>query len=281
MTELSAGAAPTVAPRAPADHLLRRLWRHRSSRIGLVLLVLLLAVVLLGPWLVRGSPSGDVEYQDLAASLQPPSWQHPLGTDQLGRDILVRLVLGARYTIVIGLGAVLVGILIGLPLGALSGFYRGWVDLTVQRVVDVVLAFPSFLLALALVAVLGPGLRNLIVAVALAAFPRFVRLVRAQVLSVRERPFVEAALALGVSRWTVLWRHVLPNSMTPVIVQAPLEIGSAILTGAGLGFLGLGVRQPTPEWGTMLGESRDFIFSNPGLVTYPGLCIVLAILAVN
>ncbi|MFG3690239.1 ABC transporter permease [Micromonospora sp. CB01531] len=282
MTDAVVDPVSIPVPRsARPDRLLRRLWRHRSSRLGLILLGLILALVVLGPWLTGGSPSSDMAYQNLAASLQPPSAAHWLGTDQLGRDELVRLVLGARYTIIIGLGAVATGVLVGLPLGALSGFYRGWVDLVVQRLVDVVLAFPSFLLALALVAVLGPGLRNLIIGVALTSFPRFVRLIRAQVLSVRERPFVEAALALGVSRGRILWRHVLPNSMTPVIVQTPLELGSAVLTAAGLGFLGLGVRQPTPEWGTMLGESRDFIFSNPALVTYPGLCIVLVILAVN
>lgn len=273
--------AAMVIPPTRTDHLMSRLWRHRSSRIALIMLALLMVVVVFAPWLVQGSPSSDTAYQDLSNALKPPSRQALLGTDQLGRSEAVRLVLGARYTLLIGVGAVLVGIAIGVPLGAVSGFFRGWVDLVVQRVVDIVLAFPSFLLALALVAALGPGLRNLIIAVAIAAFPRFVRLVRGQVLSVRERPFVEAAHAAGVGRFRILWRYVLPNSMTPVIVQAPLELGSAILTAAGLGFLGLGVKSPTPEWGTMLGESRDLIFSFPTLVTFPGLCIVLTILAFN
>jgi len=275
-----AEAAPILSD-VKTDHHLARLWRHRSSRVALLLLALLGVVVLFGPLIVRSSASSDIQYQNLGESLRPPSSELPLGTDQLGRNELVRLVLGARYTLLIGVGAVVAGILIGVPLGALSGFFRGWVDLVVQRVVDVVLAFPSFLLALSLVAALGPGLRNLIIAVAIAAFPRFVRIVRGQVLSVRERPFIEAARAVGVSQFRILWRYVLPNAMTPVIVQAPLELGSAILTGAGLGFLGLGVKSPTPEWGTMLGESRDLIFSHPRLVTYPGVCIVLAILAFN
>lgn len=284
-TQVSAAGAAlpsaSVIPPSRTDHLMSRLWRHRSSRTALIMLGVLLVVVVIAPWLVQGSPSSDTAYQDLSNALKPPSRQAILGTDQLGRSEAVRLVLGARYTLLIGIGAVLAGIAIGVPLGAVSGFYRGWVDLVVQRVVDIVLAFPSFLLALALVAALGPGLRNLIIAVAVAAFPRFVRLVRGQVLSVRERPFVEAAHAAGVSRFRILWRYVLPNSLTPVIVQAPLELGSAILTAAGLGFLGLGVKSPTPEWGTMLGESRDLIFSFPTLVTFPGLAIVLTILAFN
>lgn len=281
MTELVPTTAAAVIPPRRTDHLLARLRRHRSSRFALVMLAGMALVVVFGPLLVRSSPSSDIYYQNLSQALLPPSRDMPLGTDQLGRNELVRLVLGARYTLFIGVGAVVTGILIGVPLGAVSGFLRGWVDLLVQRIVDIVLAFPSFLLALALVAAMGPGLRNLIIAVAIAAFPRFVRIVRGQVLSVRERPFVEAARAVGVSRFRILWRYVLPNSMTPVIVQAPLELGSAILTGAGLGFLGLGVKSPTPEWGTMLGESRDLIFSYPRLVTFPGICIVVVILSFN
>lgn len=272
--------APPVAA-APRDHLLRRLWRHRSARLGMLLCGFYLLVIVIGPILVAGSPSADLNYQNVGDSLAPPSSEHLLGTDQLGRDELVRLVLAGPYTILIGFGAVAIGILVGVPLGALSGFYRGWVDQVIQRIIDIVLAFPHFLLALALMAVLGPGLANLILAVSLASFPRFVRLVRSGVLSVRERPFVEAMRAVGVSERRVLWRHVLPNSLTPVIVQAPLELGSAILTASGLGFLGLGVRPPTPEWGSMLGESRDLIFSNPHLLTFPGLAIMGVILAFN
>lgn len=283
MSELDrpTAAAPVMRVTRKTDHLLRRLMRHRSGRIAMVLLSVLLFLAVFGPLLVRGSASSDIHHQELSQALRPMGSGHLLGTDQFGRDVLVRLVLGARYTLLIGFGAVLAGIVVGVPLGAISGFFRGWVDLVIQRIVDIVLAFPSFLLALALVAALGPGLGNLIIAVAVAAFPRFVRIVRGQVLSVRERPFVEAATAVGISRFRILWRYVLPNSMTPVIVQAPLELGSAILTAAGLGFLGLGVKSPTPEWGTMLGESRDLIFSHPMLVTFPGLAIVIAILAFN
>jgi ABC-type dipeptide/oligopeptide/nickel transport system permease subunit len=155
------------------------------------------------------------------------------------------------------------------------------VDLLAQRLVDIVLAFPGFLLALALVAALGPGLRNVIISVGVTSFPRFVRLLRASVLSVRELSYVEAARSVGVRTGSILFRHVVPNSLAPVIVQGTLELGGAIITAAGLGFLGIGVQQPTPEWGGMLGSSRDYIFSDSALITYPGICILAVVLAVN
>lgn len=286
-TQATATPSSTPVGGQPAhtgrEGLFRRLWAHRNSRIGLIVLSAYLLLAVFGPWLMAWSPTSDFHYQNLADSMLPPSLDsgHLLGTDQLGRDELVRLVLGARYTLLIGLGAVAGGMVIGVLLGGLSGYYKGSVDMAIQRFVDTVLAFPHFLLALALVAVFGPGVRNLIIALALTSFPRTVRLVRATVLSIREQPFVESARGLGASQRRILWRHVMPNSITPAITQAPLELASAILTAAGLGFLGLGVQAPTPEWGSMLGESRDLMFSAPRLVTFPGLCIVGAILAFN
>lgn len=262
--------------------LLHRLWQHPSARSGLVLVSLFLFVAFLGPFLLRNNASGDFNYQNLRDNLLPPtSENHFLGTDHLGRDEAVRLVFGARYTILIALSAVGLEIIIGVSLGALSGFFGGWTDLIIQRFIDILLAFPPFLLALALVTFSGAGLRNLVIALAVASFPRYVRLVRASILSVREVQFVEAAYALGVSKSRILWRHVLPNSLTPAIAQTPLEMASAILTAAGLGFLGLGVQPPTPEWGAMLGQSRDYLFSAAYLVTSPGLCILGVILAFN
>jgi peptide/nickel transport system permease protein len=287
MTDLEVSLAPDPAiatagvAAPPRDGKLRKLWLHRSSRAGLIILGFFVLVIIVGPFLVRGSQTSNPGFQDLSNTLQSPSRHHWFGTDEFGRDELVRLVLGARYTIFIGVAAVAVGLLIGIPLGAISGYYRRWADMLIQRVVDIFLAFPSFLLALALLAALGPGLRNLIIAVALTSFPRYVRLLRASVLSVRELPFVEAARALGVPSPRILWRHVLPNAITPVLVQTPLELGSAILTAAGLGFLGLGVQQPTPEWGSMLGAARDFMIGHASLATFPGLVIVAAILGFN
>ena len=185
--------------------------------------------------------------------------------------MLVRLILGARYTILIGLGAAAAGLVLGITLGAVSGYSRGWIDLTIQRFIDIILAFPHFLLALALIAVFGPGIRNLMIALAVTSFPRTVRLIRASVLSVREQPYVEAARSMGVSERRILWRHIVPNASTPAVAQAPLELATAILTATGLGFLGLGVQSPIPEWGAMMGEGRDFMLTRPGLVTLPGV----------
>jgi ABC-type dipeptide/oligopeptide/nickel transport system permease subunit len=182
---------------------------------------------------------------------------------------------------VIGFAAVALGLFIGVPLGAISGFYGGWLDLTIQRVIDVLLSFPGFLLALSLVAVLGVGLDKVIIAVGLGVLPAFVRLVRAATLSVRYQGYVEAARAFGAPSGLIIWRHVLPNVRAPVTIQATLGLGSTLLTAAGLGFLGLGMQGSTPEWGSMLGEGRQYIFSNPNLATFPGLAIFLTVLGFN
>lgn len=255
----------------------RRLLAHPSARVGIGILLFFVLGTLVGPLVFRADPTS----QDLGQAFLKPAPGHPLGTDDLGRDELVRLFYGARYTLSLALAAVALGLLLGLPFGAISGYFGGWVDLLTQRVVDVMLAFPSILLALSLVAVLGPGLRNVIISVAIVAIPGFVRLVRASALSIRELPYVEAARALGVPPGRILFRHVIPNAMAPVIVQSTLQLGNAILVAAGLGFLGLGVQQPTPEWGAMLGFSHTYIFSNPGLVTFPGIAIFGAVLAFN
>lgn len=280
-SEAAAPEAGSIVGTAEKRRVFRGLWTVRSARWGLVVLAVYAFVAFIAPLLVSGSPSADPNFQDLAHTLLPWSSSHPFGTDDFGRDMLVRLVEGARYTLLIGVAAVAAGLALGIPLGAVSGFYRGWPDMLIQRVVDILLAFPSFLLALALVASLGTGTRNLIIAVALTSFPRLVRLLRASVLAVRELPFVESARARGASESRILWRYVLPNAIAPILVQAPLELGSAILTAAGLGFLGLGVQQPTPEWGSMLGASRDLMIGHSWLVTMPGLAIAGLILGFN
>ncbi|SRR5690606_2969853 len=256
---------------------LRRLLRSPSAVAGAVLVGVLVLAGVLAPLL---TPHDPVQ-QNLRAVLQAPSLTHPLGTDQLGRDILARILFGARLTLFIGAFAVVVGMVLGVPLGIVSGFYRGTIDMVVQRVMDLMLSFTSFLLALTLVALLGVGLTNVIVAVGISTIPRFARLVRSSVLSIREVTYIEASLALGARGRRVLWRHVLPNSLAPVIVQATLSMGATILTAAGLGFLGLGVQPPTPEWGAMLGEGRNYIFTQPSVTTFPGLAIFLAVVGFN
>ncbi len=254
-----------------------RFCRNRGAVAGLVILSLFLSVALIAPITTKYAP----EENHLDQKLLEPTLAHLLGTDHLGRDILARLAFGARFSLMIGFAAVGVGLIIGVPLGAVSGFYGGWLDLVIQRVVDVLLSFPGFLLALSLVAVLGVGIENVMIAVGLGVVPAFVRLVRASTLSIRYRDYVEAARAAGARSPSIIWRHVLPNALPPVVVQATLGLGSTLLTAAGLGFLGLGVQQPTPEWGSMLGEGRSYIFSNPNLATFPGIAIFLTVLGFN
>jgi len=237
---------------------------------------MLLASSLAAPLLM-----GDPDAVDFAAVLQSPSPAHPLGTDQLGRDLLTRVIYGGRISFLIGALAVLLALAAGIPVGVISGYAGGTVDLLVQRGVDLLLAFPGFLLALTLIAVLGVGVTNVVVSVAVAAIPVYVRLVRGATLVIREQTYIEAARALGAGDRAIILRHVLPNCLTPVIVQSTLQLGAAILTAAGLGFLGLGVRPPTPEWGTMLGEGQTYLLSYWFIATFPGLAIFLVVMAFN
>jgi ABC-type dipeptide/oligopeptide/nickel transport system permease subunit len=277
VTAEQALAVDLTAPERSHNRVWVRLRTHPSAVVGVTIFALYVLASLVGPLIFRYDPI----HQSLSDAFLPSTPAHPLGTDEYGRDELVRLLYGARYTLVLGFAAVAIGVGIGLPLGAVSGFFGGWVDLGGQRLTDVLLAFPNILLALALVASLGVGLQNVIIAVGITSIPIFVRLVRASSLSVRELPYVEAGRALGVPSLVVMFRHVVPNSLAPVIVQASLQLGAAILIAAGLGFLGLGVQAPTPEWGSMLGASRNYIFSDPNLATFPGLAIFGAVLAFN
>lgn len=277
---MSIRASTTASRSAPgrrAPRVVGRLLTHRAAVVGAAALLLFLLAATAAPVLTRYDPTA----QKLADALLSPSAAHPLGTDHLGRDMLARLLYGARYSLFVGFGAVAMALAIGVPVGAVSGYYGRWVDLVVQRVVDVILSFPGFLLALSLVAVLGVGLENVILSVGISSIPAFVRLVRASTLSLREQEFVEAARCVGCRDARIIALHVLPNTIAPIIVQATLGLGSAILVAAGLGFLGLGVQEPTPEWGTMLGEGRQYIFAATHVVTFPGLAIFVTVLAFN
>jgi ABC-type dipeptide/oligopeptide/nickel transport system permease subunit len=262
---------------SPAAGVAAAILRHPSALSGVCILIVLIGVMIVGPWISPYDPTK----QNLNEALDGISAAHWQGTDQLGRDELTRLIYGAQYSLAVGLFAVAIGALIGVPIGAVSGYFGGVTDLLVQRVTDVLLSFPGILLALALVAGFGPGLVNVIVAVGISSVPIFIRLVRASVLSIRQLPYVESARALGQGDALIILQQIMPNALAPVIVQASLQLGSAILVAAGLGFLGLGVPPPTPEWGQMLGEGRNYVFSHPRLSTIPGVAICLAVLAFN
>ena len=263
------------------DSPLRRKWvklkRNKAALLGGILIVIYVTSALFAPVLFRGNPSAP----NLMNSLESPSVKYPLGTDELGRSILGRIIYGSRVSLLIAVGVVSVGIIIGIPLGLVSGYYRGKVDFIIQRATDTMLAFPGFLLALALVAVLGVGLKNTVISIGISMVPLYIRLVRGCVLSVREEVYVEAARAVGTRDVIILIRHILPNVMVPITVQTSLSMGTAILFAAGLGFLGIGVQPPTPEWGTMLGSARSYLFHAPHVATFPGIAIFLAVLSFN
>ena len=261
----------------PFQLFLSQFLRNIPSTIGLIMLVILLTVCLAAPLLTDYDP----QQQDLTNALLKSSSEHLLGTDYLGRDIMTRLLYGGRLTMTIGFLAVGLGLSIGVTIGAISGYFGGWFDMLVQRLTDILLAFPSFLLALTLVAMLGIGVRNVVISVGVLAIPSFIRLVRGSVLSLREMLYVDAARCLGANDYHIIFKHILPNAMAPVIINASLNLGYAITTAAGLGFLGLGVPPSTPEWGMMLGEAKNYIFSHPYMLIYPGIAIFITIISLN
>ena len=256
---------------------LRRLARNRGAVAGGAVFGLFLLMALAAPLL---SPH-DLIRLNVAESLEPPSLRHWLGTDQFGRDVLARIIHGARVSMAMGVAAVTISVVLGSALGLLSGYYRGPVDLLVMRVVDVMLAFPGILLALVIIAVLGPNLASATIAVGVSGVPLFVRVVRSSTLTVRALQYVEAAQVAGSGDLRVLVRHVLPNVVTPVIVLVTLGIPAAIVAGAALSFLGLGAKPPTPDWGEMLSKGRAFMGTAWWLSTFPGLAIAVVVLAIN
>jgi len=249
----------------------RLLWLSVLLALGFVL------PALLAPWLAPHDPMA----MDLAASLELPSAAHPLGRDEQGADILSRLIHGARISLMVGLSSVAASTLVGVTLGLVAGFLGGWVEQALMRLVDVLLAFPGLLLAIALVAVLGPGLGNVVIALAALGWTGFARLVRAQVLSERERDYVLAARSLGAGPLRIMFRHILPNISAPVLVQASFSVAGAILAEASLSFLGLGAPPGTPSWGAMLSEGKHVLMEAPHVSLFPGAAIMLVVLGFN
>ncbi|MDP9393770.1 MAG: ABC transporter permease [Actinomycetota bacterium] len=242
---------------------------------GLVIIALLVILALAAPLL--GSP----EENDFAALLQPPTAAHPLGTDDLGRDTLARIAYGARVSMQAGVLATLLAMAVGVPLGLVAGYYRGLPDLVISRFADLLLAFPFLILAVGLAAILGPSLRNVVIALGISALPSFIRVTRGEVLGLREQDYVAGAVADGAGDTRILSRYILPNALSPLIVQATVTIPEAIIGESVLSFLGLGVQPPTPSWGTMLSAAQGFLDQAPWLAVFPGVAIALAALSLN
>jgi peptide/nickel transport system permease protein len=245
--------------------------------VGLAILTLLVLAALLAPLLAPHDPTR----QNLDNDLRTYSMENPLGTDKLGRDILSRVLYGGRISLVVGATTVVISLAIGLAIGSLSGYFGGWADQLLMRLVDILMAFPGILLAIAFTAVLGPGLDHVILALCLIGWTSYARLVRGEILALREREFVQAARALGCKPSRVIARHLFPNLLPPVLIQATFGLAAAIIAEGSLSFLGLGVEPPTPSWGSMLNDGRQFLLVAPNLTTYPGIAIMITVFGLN
>lgn len=263
--------------RGAQGRAMRRFFRNRGAVTGLCIVVALILGAVFAPLLVNRPPDA----QDLLGRLAPPSLSDPFGTDEFGRSIFSRVLYGARISLLTGIIPVVTALVIGSILGLLSGYFRGWVDTVLMRAMDVLLAFPSLLLALGVVGALGPGLINAVIAVALVEIPQYARIVRSVVLGTREEDFVQAARALGAGNTRLMSRHLYPSTLAPLTVQATLGVGFAILSMAGLSFLGLGVQPPTADWGQMLSSGRAYMAGNSWILLFPGLAISLTVLGFN
>ncbi len=263
------------------DTELRQVWRHlRRNRLAMAGLAILCIFVLSAIFAPLITPFDPIKI-DFGSAYQAPSSEHLLGTDWLGRDNFSRILYGARISLLIGFISVAIGMVIGVPVGALSGYYGGKFDLLIQRIIDILIAFPGILLAIVVVTILGVGVENVMIAVGIASVPIYTRLVRGSVLSVKEQGYVSAAKALGIGDMRIIIRHIMPNCLGPIIVQSTFQIATAILWAAGLGFLGLGAQAPDPEWGRMLSDGRQYIRTAHHLTTYPGLAIFFMVLGFN
>jgi peptide/nickel transport system permease protein len=264
------------ASQTSRDRVLRRLLRERKVAIGLILLAILAFIAVFGSWLAPYHPDAD----DFGL-LEPPSLQHPMGTDSFGRDLLSRLLVGTRVSFSVGFLAAAVALVVGGLLGLTAGYYGRWVDSVISRAVDLLWAFPVIILAVALVAIFGAGFRNVVIAIAVAYFDDFARIVRGETLSIRESDFTMAARALGARDREIMFRHIVPNLIAPLTVQLTFAVGLGILTESSLTFLGLGMNPSTPTWGLALNEGRDFIKQAWWISVFPGLAIVTTVMALN
>jgi peptide/nickel transport system permease protein len=277
---LTPGPPPAVAAatgRIDFAYIWYQLRGSPLTLVGLCIILFVLLVMLLAPWISPYDPNA----LDLRARLAAPSAMHWLGADQVGRDLLSRIIWGSRVSVTVGIAIVFISMSIGTLLGAFSGLVGGKTDTAIMRFMDVLLSFPSFVMAMALAAALGPDLINAMLAIAVVRIPFYVRLARGQALSLRERAYVKAAVTFGASKRQIVLRHIIPNAMAPIIVQSTLDIGGAILTAAALSFIGLGAQQPTAEWGAMVSSGRDFLLDQWWYPTFPGLAILVTAVGFN
>lgn len=251
--------------------------RNRRAVVGAIFLLIIISMAIFAPYVTSHDPAR----QNMRNRLQPPSKEHIFGTDQFGRDTYTRVVYGARLSLRVGFASIALAFVVGSTLGLVAGYYGGILDNIIMRFIDILLALPGFLLALSIVAALGPGLNNVIMAIGVSYIPSFARMMRSSVLATRELDYVGAAEALGASDWRIIMAHILPNSMSPIIVLTTLSLAGAILSAAGLSFLGMGAQPPTPEWGSMISTSRPFIRVSHWCVTIPGLAIFFTVLCLN
>jgi peptide/nickel transport system permease protein len=266
--------------RPETQRAFRRFRQSPLSVAGLIIVVFLVLVAAIGPFFVP-YPKDATGAVHIADKLLPPSADHWFGTDQVGRDIFSRLIVGARISLLAGVTVIILAVLIGTVLGALAGFFGGWADTLIMRVTDVFLTVPDLILAMAFAAALGPGLMNVMIAVSLVWWPGYCRLVRANVITLRHEQYAEAAQSLGSSQVRILYRHILPNALPSILVKASMDVGFAVLTTAALGFIGLGTQPPTPDWGQMVSEGRKYLRDAWWYSTFPGLAILFTVLATN
>lgn len=277
MNQVSVEQNKNIKKKSQLLEVWKRLKKNKLALVGLAIIILLFLTA------VFANVIAPYNYakQDLQSAFQFPSSKHIFGTDEFGRDIFSRIVYGSRISLEVGFIAVSISVIIGGVLGAIAGYYGGKVDNLIMRVMDVLLAIPQILLAISIVAALGPGLVNLMIAVGISSIPGYARIVRASVLSIKDQEFVEAARAVGSSDLRIIFKHIIPNVLAPIIVQATLGVAIAILTAAGLSFIGLGIQPPTPEWGSMLSGGRGYIRDYWYMTMFPGLAIVITIFALN
>jgi len=255
----------------------RRLMKRKVAVLGLCVFLAVILCAIFADWIAPYGPNEMIP----DAQLLPPSWKHPMGTDMLGRDVLSRIIYGSRISIYVGIVSMLIATAIGVPLGLVSGYFRGWVDQLIMRLMDVMLAFPVFLLAIMIMVVLGASATNVCVALGIVYIPRYARIVRGSVLSIRENEYLEAVQALGIRKWRIFLLHILPNCLAPILVMLSLSIGVAIIAEASLSFLGMGTQPPTASWGSDLRDALSLMELNAWLGIFPGLAILLTVLGIN